>query len=104
LTNNKKLINTAKGLSRAFVNSVFRIIFAVSSNYPFDQGCLIIQKSGESGLSETLATIRLLAGKVPIPGRKRNYNLNTAFMRKFLFISKTGLFLLSFMHFSDMCM
>jgi hypothetical protein len=37
---------------------------------------LIIKKSGEIGLNETLATIRQLAKTVPIPGRKRNYNLN----------------------------
>jgi len=38
--------------------------------------CLIIKKSGEIGLSEALATIRQLTKTVPIPGRKRNYNLN----------------------------
>ena len=46
------------------------------SNDPANSDCLIIKKSGEIGLSETLATIRQLTKTVPIPGRKRNYNLN----------------------------
>ncbi len=41
-----------------------------------EEDFLVIKKGGEIGLSDTLATVRKQTEKVPIPGRKRNYNLN----------------------------
>ena len=63
------------------------------------EGCLIIQKSGESGLRETLATVGLMIEKVPIPGRKRNYNLDTVGMNK-----QQKLFIISYLYGANMCM
>jgi len=87
-TNKKSANFTTDNLMTPFTGFTVEILrfsatFAASSNilYP-KKDCLVIKKGEESGLSETLATILEIAEKVPIPGRKRNYNLNEEKCRK----------------------